>query len=432
MQQLVALIERHKAGEPVGVFSVCSAHLWMIRAAMAQAVRCGEPVLIEATSSQVNQFGGYTGMTPAQFRDAVWRQADECGLPRQRVWLGGDHLGPNAWQDRPTSAAMALAMTLIDDYVAAGFRKIHLDCSMRCQDDPARLDDEQVSQRAARLCAVAERRWRRDGGEPPVYIIGTKVPVPGGAHEALDGLAVTSPQAVAQTLNTQHQAWRAAGLETVWSRVIGLVVQPGVEFDHQSVERYRPERAAALSRFIEQWPHLVYEAHSTDYQSPQAYRQLVRDHFAILKVGPALTYALREALFALDRIEREWRGERRVAHLCATLEQVMGDHPGYWQRYYPSTPQQQWLHRRYSLSDRVRYYWPRPEVAQAVEALLDNLRAHPAPMTLLSQYLPAQARALAVGQLSADPLDGIMHKIGEVLTDYADTCQFSSRSPIHD
>lgn len=183
---------------------------------------------------------------------AVWRQADECGLPRERVWLGGDHLGPNAWQDRPASEAMALAEKLIDDYVAAGFRKIHLDCSMRCQDDPAQLDDEQVSQRAARLCAVAERRWRRDGGEPPVYIIGTEVPVPGGAHEALDGLAVTSPQAVAQTLNTHHQAWRAAGLEAVWPRVIGLVVQPGVEFDNQSVERYRPERAAALSRFIEQ------------------------------------------------------------------------------------------------------------------------------------------------------------------------------------
>ncbi|BAE73452.1 putative tagatose 6-phosphate kinase [Sodalis glossinidius str. 'morsitans'] len=287
MQQLIARIERHKAGESVGIFSVCSAHPWVIRAALAQAVRRGEPVLIEATSNQVNQFGGYTGMTPAQFRDAVWHQANECGLPRYRVWLGGDHLGPNAWQDRPVAEAMALTETLIDDYVAVGFRKIHLDCSMRCQDDSAQLDYGQLSQRAARLCAVVERCWRLDGGEPPVCIIGTEVPVPGGAHEALDGLAMTTPQAVEQTLSTHRQAWRAAGLEAVWPRVIELVVQPGVEFDHQSVERYRPERDAALSRFIEQWPHMVYEAHSTDYQSPQMYQELVRDHFDILKVGPA-------------------------------------------------------------------------------------------------------------------------------------------------
>lgn len=80
----------------------------------------------------------------------------------------------------------------------------------------------------------------------------------------------------------------------------------------------------------------------------------------------------------------------------------------------------------------MRYYWPRPEVVQAVERLLDNLRAHPALMTLLSQYLPTQARAMAAGQLSADPLDWVMHKIGEVLADYADACQPSSRSPKHD
>ena len=57
---------------------------------------------------------------------------------------------------------------------------------------------------------------------------------------------------------------------------------------------------------IEQYDRLIFEAHSTDYQTPAALAALVRDHFAILKVGPALTFALREALWALDCIEREW------------------------------------------------------------------------------------------------------------------------------
>jgi len=194
MQQLLSLIQRHKSGEPVGVFSVCSAHPWVIEAALRQALQRDSAVLIEATSNQVNQFGGYTGMKPHQFRDAVWQQADALGLPRERVWLGGDHLGPNAWQDKDAEQAMALADTLIADYIAAGFRKIHLDCSMSCAGDPFPLGDEQVAQRAARLCAIAEKNWQLHGGEAPVYVIGTEVPVPGGAQGELEeGMHVTTP-----------------------------------------------------------------------------------------------------------------------------------------------------------------------------------------------------------------------------------------------
>ncbi|CAI1163137.1 D-tagatose-bisphosphate aldolase, class II, non-catalytic subunit [Serratia quinivorans] len=422
MQQLLQLVEQHKAGKPVGVFSVCSAHPWVLKAALRQARARGTPVLVEATSNQVNQFGGYTGQTAQQFRDALWQLADEVGLSRDRLWLGGDHLGPNAWQDRPAEEAMQLAETLIDDYVRAGFRKIHLDCSMSCVGDPFPLNDETVAVRAARLCAIAERAWQESGGEPPVYVIGTEVPVPGGAQEALEGMQVTTPQAVQQTLEVHRLAWQRAELVDAWRRTIALVVQPGVEFDHHSVEHYQPQRAHELSRFIERQPGMVYEAHSTDYQPPQAYRQLVGDHFAILKVGPALTFALREALFALDHIEREWLGEHQSAQLCATLEQVMREQPQQWSRYYHGNPHQQYLDRHYSLSDRVRYYWPQPQVQLAVERLIDNLRRNPVPLALLSQYLPDQARAMNAGELSEDPQDWVMHKVTQVLDDYHAAC----------
>ncbi len=57
-----------QGGARVGITSVCSAHPMVIEAAMAQALRRGhEPVvLIEATSNQVNQDGGYTGMSPGR------------------------------------------------------------------------------------------------------------------------------------------------------------------------------------------------------------------------------------------------------------------------------------------------------------------------------------------------------------------------------
>mgnify|MGYP002140241092 CR=1 FL=1 len=83
------------------------------------------------------------------------------------------------------------------------------------------------------------------------------------------------------------------------------VVQPGVEFDHHKVIDYDRAKAARLSRALDGQPHIVFEAHSTDYQTPKALKALVEDHFAILKVGPGVTFALREAFWALDAIERE-------------------------------------------------------------------------------------------------------------------------------
>lgn len=425
MQQLMSLIARHKAGEAIGIYAVCSAHPWVIRAAIQQAALRQQPVLIEATSNQVNQFGGYTGMTPVDFRQSVDEMAAEYGLAPDQLWLGGDHLGPNVWQDCPASEAMRLAEQLVADYVRAGFRKIHLDCSMSCLHDPQPLSDEEIAQRAARLCQVAEQAWHTSGGEAPVYVVGTEVPVPGGAQETLSTIAVTTPAAVDATLAAHQQAWRQAGLAEVWRRVVAVVVQPGVEFDHQSVAHYRPQPATALSQFIQQQPGLVYEAHSTDYQTAAACRQLVIDHFAILKVGPALTFALREALFALAHVEQQWIEPPRQSQLLACIDQVMCQQPAMWQRYYHGNAAQQHLLRQYSLSDRVRYYWPFPQVNAAVERLLNNLRHYPAPLGLLSQYLPEQARLCQCGELNADPESWVSWHIGKVLRDYADACQLT-------
>ena len=421
MQYLLELVRRHKAGEPVGIHSVCSAHPLVIEAAMETAAARGLPVLVEATSNQVNQDGGYTGMTPVAFRDFAHAIADRVGLARDRVLLGGDHLGPNAWQGEPADAAMAKAEVLIDQYVAAGFRKIHLDCSMSCAGDPVPLPDPVVAGRAARLCAVAERAWRATGGEAPVYVVGTEVPVPGGAHEDLDTLAVTTPEAAAATIEAHRAAFAAAGLNTAWPRAIALVVQPGVEFDHHKVIDYRPEAAVALSRFIDGQPNLVYEAHSTDYQTPSRLAALVRDHFAILKVGPGLTFALRETLWALADIEDEMRGGQGGSDFKATVLDVMRAEPEYWRKYY-GDPARARFDQQYSLSDRIRYYWPHPAIQAAQARLLANLEREAPPLTLLSQYLPAQYEAVRAGRIRNQPADLLKEGVARVLRQYMDAC----------
>ena len=422
MKALLELARRHRAGEAVGIYSVCSAHPLALRAAIEHARARGGHALIEATSNQVNQEGGYTGLRPAQFRDLVLGFADRSGLPRERVLLGGDHLGPNAWQSLPAGEALRRAGVMVGEYVSAGYRKIHLDCSMSCADDPRVLSDDIVAGRTAALCAHAEEAWRSSGGEPPVYVVGTEVPVPGGAQESLSELAVTAPQAALATVAAHRSAFVTDGLHDAWDRVIGLVVQPGVEFDHDRVIDYRPEKARQLSKCLEGLPNLVFEAHSTDYQTEGALRALVRDHFAILKVGPAVTFALREAVWALDRIEREWHGEPRAVHARATLLDVMRADPRHWRKYYHGTGHALDLQLEYSLSDRIRYYWPDPVVVAALERLRAAFEGGPVPLALLSQYLPAAHAAVRAGTIPARMTDLVIHHIRQVLSHYARAC----------
>src|SRR3954452_121194 len=139
---LDAVVRGQKAGEPYGITSVCSAHPLVIEAAVHQALASGGTLLVEATSNQVDQHGGYTGMRPGDFRDLVHGIATEHGLPLDRIVLGGDHLGPNTWRSLPPHQAMAEAEALVTAFVRAGFTKIHLDCSFPCAGDSAPLTDE--------------------------------------------------------------------------------------------------------------------------------------------------------------------------------------------------------------------------------------------------------------------------------------------------
>jgi D-tagatose-1,6-bisphosphate aldolase subunit GatZ/KbaZ len=422
VKPLLDIIARHKAGQPVGIYSVCSAHPLVIEAALRR-VQCHDGyALIEATSNQVNQDGGYTGMRPADFARFVQEIAARVGLPPARVLLGGDHLGPNCWQQLSAAEAMARSEQLLADYVAAGFRKLHLDCSMSLADDPVLLRDSVVAARAARLCAVAETTWQRVGGEAPVYVVGTEVPVPGGAHELLSGLQPTAPEAAAVTIDAHQRAFDAAGFGHVWPRVVGLVVQPGVEFDHYKVIDFQPERIAQLSGVIAAHPALVYEAHSTDYQTAASLAALVQAHFAILKVGPGLSFAMREALWSLAQIESELLPAGHRSELRATMLAAMNADPRHWERYYASTGAQLALDQQYSLSDRLRYYWPMATVERALASLLANLEANPPPLTLLSQYLPRAYAAVRSGTLAMNARAWVLHHVDGVLQQYSAAC----------
>lgn len=382
---LNSLPQAFHRGDHLGITSVCSAHPIVIEATLQLALETGKPALIEATCNQVNQDGGYTGMTPLDFRRFVEGIAAKIELDPANIILGGDHLGPNPWKSLTADQAMAKAEAMIAAFAEAGFTKLHLDTSMGCAGEPEALADEETARRAAQLAVIAERH---KGDIDPVYVIGTEVPVPGGATHALDHLELTQPDAVEKTWSVHRDAFLARDLEDALARVIALVVQPGVEFGHTDIVHFDKAKAKSLSAKLSDFPGLVFEAHSTDYQTATGLRDLVSMGFSILKVGPWLTFALREALYKLDAIADILDNHVPAGRLMGAMETAMLASPDNWKKYYSGSEHDQWIQRHFSLSDRIRYYWPQPNVAGAVDELLARLGERSIPAPVLHQYFP--------------------------------------------
>ena len=415
MIDIRALIEEHRGGRHTALPCFCTANEHVLRAILELAPTTGFPTVIEATCNQVNQDGGYTGMTPDAFVARMRTLARDAGVAMDDLVLGGDHLGPNPWRGEPASVAMDRARELVRGYAAAGFRKIHLDASMPCGGEP-QPSFALVAERAAELCAVAEAH--APDPDALVYVVGTEVPVPGGETEEPDALDVTTAARLHDTIETHREAFSLRGLEAAWSRVVSVVTQPGVDFSHTSVHEFEPGAAAPLRDAIDALPGLTLEAHSTDYQPTESLRALVQNRFFFLKVGPELTFRFREAVLALADMEA-WVAPR-PSRLAEVLDERMAARPEHWSDYYRGEPERVRMLKRFSYSDRVRYYWDDPEVAGALRALLDNLSGGALPDIVVSRYL----QGVEFGAVPTDPEEIIRRRVQGSASRYFDACGY--------
>ena len=353
---LQEMMDKRRQGIRCGIPSYCSANELVIEIALRRAKERNIPVLIEATANQVNQFGGYTGMKPADFYQMVLKMAKDIDLPENMMILAGDHLGPLTWQKLPEAEAMKNSVELVYQYARAGFTKIHLDTSMKVADDaPGLLKTEVIARRGAQLYKAAMKGYEELKAEKPdamrpVFVIGSEVPIPGGA--------------------------------------------------------------------LKEFPDICFEGHSTDYQTATDLYNMVTDGIAILKVGPALTYGLREALFSLSMMEKELVPEEKRANFIETLDAVMLASPANWEKHYHGDEKHLAQCRKYSYSDRARYYIGQPEVVAAMNKLFDNLREYPIPMNMLHQYMPISYAKIREGKLKLDPRELAMDGIVQFMLDY--------------
>jgi D-tagatose-1,6-bisphosphate aldolase subunit GatZ/KbaZ len=326
---------------------------------------------------------------------------------------------------------MAKAGELVRQCVCAGYRKIHLDPSIPCKDDVKNrrphISLETIAERTALLCKTAENAAAAFSGKKSslIYVVGAEVPVPGGMGAGRKDIRVSSAEDIKDILHTMHQAFIRNGLSDAWERCAAVVAETGATFDAETIYPYESTKTRGLQRFIEKRKNLVFEAHSTDFQSRTALTDMVRDHFAILKVGPCLTFAMREAFFALAAIERDFLGSRKAVSLSAldaVMKELMFRDQIHWRNHYQGGDERLQYLTVFGFSDRIRYYWSYPEARTAIDRLLANLTRYGIPLPLISQYLPDQLDAVRVGRIPAVPERLVSGKITKVLDTYAAAC----------
>ena len=195
-------------------------------------------------------------------------------------------------------------------------------------------------------------------------------------------------------------AFERLGLGDAFARVIAVVVQPGVDFGNAQVFAYDAAKAASLVAGAAAFPSAVFEAHSTDYQTPESLAGLVAGHFAVLKVGPELTFAYREAVFAMADMEERLPAAAR-SNIVDVIDAVMDADDRHWRGYVPAGDQQRAL-KLFGLSDRVRYYWPDKRISAAVETLRANIDgADDAELPLSSRIIDGKVGAVVRKYLAA-------------------------------
>ena len=425
-----SIINKNKKGEPKGVYSICNINKYVLETALLYSSPKNDYLLIESTCNQVNQFGGYSGMTPNKFKEYVLSISSKIGFPKENLIIGGDHIGPFPFKNENPTIAMEKSHELIKSCVQAGYSKIHIDTSIALKGDKIKdngqIDKELIAKRCVDLVKTAEsliNKYNYCNDYAPVYVIGTDIPAPGGSEEVIKGKRVTSVSDFMETMEITKELFYKNKLFEAWERVIAVVIQPGVEHGEHIVIDYDSKATKKLTEILNNnYPNIVFEAHATDYQTAENLKKMVEDKFIILKVGPSLTYALREAAFMLELIEKELFNSKPDVQLSMfqeVLDKAMVDDPLYWKDYYSGNESEIKLSRKYSFFDRSRYYWNNKKVHESFELLIKNLSDSIIPLTLISQFLPVQYEKIRNGELDLNPLSLIRDKIINVIDKYS-------------
>jgi D-tagatose-1,6-bisphosphate aldolase subunit GatZ/KbaZ len=117
-------------------------------------------------------------------------------------------------------------------------------------------------------------------------------------------------------------------------------------------------------------------------------------------------------------MEKQLVPEEKQAHFIEVMEEVMMENPGNWKKHYHGTEEQLAIKRKYSFSDRCRYYFAQPKMQEAIKKLFRNLSEVEIPLSMLRQYMPQQYIKVRDGVLPLDAKELAEDCVVHLVEDY--------------
>ena len=242
------------------------------------------PLLIESTSNQVNQFGGYTNLKPKQFFNRINILAKRMGI-KNNLWIGADHLGPLPWKNLDESVAIRNSIKLFKDVVKSGYNKVHIDTGIKLKNEK-KLSKKKIFQRCERIFNSINPKKLNN----IFFVFGTEVPIAGGGKDHKS--KITSLSSIKDDLKYYYNLRKS----------FSLVIEPGIGFNNNKIFNLKLNHFKNKKN-LSYLNNFSYEAHSSDFQNLNILKKLVKNNFKFLKVGPELTFFYMKAILHMNKIE---------------------------------------------------------------------------------------------------------------------------------
>ena len=338
--------------------SLCTSNLDVLKTAIYFCKKKNFPILIESTSSQVNQQGGYSGKKPKDFFYSVNKIAKKINFPKKNLHIGGDHLGPLPWKNLSSKIALHNSIRLINDCLKSNYSKIHIDTSIKCSSDKVLTSQEIFLITKTILNKIKKNKKLRKA----FLVIGTEVPLSGGNDKSK--LKLTSKSQIFHDVEKFKRI-------RIGNKPFGLVIEPGMKFMHYTI--LSPKfKNFKKKKLISKRFNFVFEAHSTDYQSLSCLKNLVKNNFKFLKVGPELTFYMTRALFFMEELEKKYFSKNK-SNIKQKIFIEMMQNKKHWNSYYSG--RKKFLKKLIlnSRLDRIRYYLNKEKIEKSKKILEENI-----------------------------------------------------------
>lgn len=315
------------------------------------------PILIESTSNQVNQFGGYSKLKPSEFKRKIEKLSKNNLFPKKNIIFGGDHLGPLPWKKLDKKIAMNRAKNLVKLYFNSKFNKLHIDTTIKLKNDKT-FNKEIIKNRSKKLLSNLNNKYTKK----LILVLGSEVPPAGGGM-----IKRKYNKNLENEIISEIHLYKKIFKDLKVKNKLNLVVDPGLSFNDTKVFKSKNNVLKFLKK-ISKLMNVEYEAHSTDYQSLLELKKLVKSNFKFLKVGPELTYNFTNAILKMSKIEKKYT--KNHSDIKNIILKTLKQNKKNWMDYYNRADINKVLIGKF---DRLRYYWNDINIKKAKNKLFQNI-----------------------------------------------------------